>query len=163
MNLNEYAKHRGVSLRAVQKAIETERITVTYSGAHKKIDPETADKEWVENATQPTKFDHEADDEELKKRGVPSARTSDAVIKAYKARLAKLELKQKENELIEKSNIYNQLSTTTRIIRESLLQIPLKLAPEITSMTEPHDIENRLYDEIERVLNELSELADRYK
>ena len=45
-SLRGYSKHRGVSLRAVQKAIQTGRIKLTASG---KIEPATADEEWDRN------------------------------------------------------------------------------------------------------------------
>lgn len=46
MSYRAYARHRNVTLRAVQKAIESGRITVT---ADKKIDSDLADKQWEAN------------------------------------------------------------------------------------------------------------------
>lgn len=46
VSLRAYARHRGVSLKAVQKAIESGRITKTPDG---KINPEQADAEWARN------------------------------------------------------------------------------------------------------------------
>lgn len=43
LSLRAYAKHRGCSLKAVQKAIQTGRIQTTPEG---KIDPEAADQLW---------------------------------------------------------------------------------------------------------------------
>ncbi|WP_341238034.1 hypothetical protein [uncultured Limnobacter sp.] len=46
MGWREYARHRGVTLRAVQKAIESGRIVLDEN---KKIDAAQADKDWVLN------------------------------------------------------------------------------------------------------------------
>lgn len=48
-----YAKHRGCTLRAVQKAMESNRITFVYDDkGHRKIpDIEQADREWAENTS----------------------------------------------------------------------------------------------------------------
>jgi hypothetical protein len=46
MGQRAYARHRGVSLRAVQKALEAKRIFLNANG---KIDSEVADRDWAEN------------------------------------------------------------------------------------------------------------------
>ena len=46
MSLRAYAKHRGVAMSAVQKAIRAGRIPTTADG---KIDPAQADAEWARN------------------------------------------------------------------------------------------------------------------
>lgn len=46
MGYREYARHRGVTLGAVQKAIKSERITLNANG---KIDPALADQQWRDN------------------------------------------------------------------------------------------------------------------
>src|SRR3989304_739104 len=51
ISLRAYAKHRGVSLPAVQKAIRAGRITTTPAG---KIDSARADADWERNTTPPT-------------------------------------------------------------------------------------------------------------
>lgn len=49
LSLRAYAKHRGVTLRAVQKAIESGRIlTVKDDQGRPKINPEESDKRWAE-------------------------------------------------------------------------------------------------------------------
>lgn len=49
MGFREYARHRGVSLGAVQKAIKSNRISVN---GDKKIDSEIADRDWDSNTDQ---------------------------------------------------------------------------------------------------------------
>ena len=49
MGFREYARHRKVTLRAVQKAIEAGRITVVGEGAQRRIDADQADRDWRAN------------------------------------------------------------------------------------------------------------------
>lgn len=49
MGFREYARHRGVTLRAVQKAIEAGRIAVVGEGAQRRIDSAIADAAWRAN------------------------------------------------------------------------------------------------------------------
>src|SRR5688572_2535571 len=58
LSLRAYAKHRGVSLPAVQKALRTGRITALPDG---KIDSIQADGEWAKNTTpRPQRSDRRA-------------------------------------------------------------------------------------------------------
>jgi hypothetical protein len=54
MGFREYARHRDVSLRAVQKAIEANRITIVEIDGRKKIDRDQADRDWL-RLTDPAK------------------------------------------------------------------------------------------------------------
>jgi hypothetical protein len=49
MGYRQYARHRGVTLRAVQKAIEAGRIAVVGEGAQRRIDSDLADTAWRAN------------------------------------------------------------------------------------------------------------------
>ena len=57
MNLSQYAKHRGVSLAAVQKALKTSRIKVSRAEVRGKmklsfVESEAADRDWKNNTDQ---------------------------------------------------------------------------------------------------------------
>lgn len=49
MGFREYARHRSVTLRAVQKAIEAGRIATVGEAPHRKIDSDQADRDWRVN------------------------------------------------------------------------------------------------------------------
>lgn len=49
MGIREYARHRQVTHRAVQKAIEAGRIVTVGEGATRKIDSDQADRDWRVN------------------------------------------------------------------------------------------------------------------
>lgn len=64
MSQRGYARHRGVAHRAVQKAIESGRITTVDGTPGGKIDSAVADRQWAENTShshlrQPTKREKE--------------------------------------------------------------------------------------------------------
>ena len=46
MSLRQYARHRGVGLSAVQKAITSKRVSTLKDG---RVDSEAADAEWKRN------------------------------------------------------------------------------------------------------------------
>lgn len=51
LNFSQYAKHRGVSVEAVSKAVRTGRVTVVATpDGQRFINPETADAEWDRNS-----------------------------------------------------------------------------------------------------------------
>ena len=50
MNLSAYAQHKGVTVAAVKKAIESGRIKVTKKNGKYNIDSETADRQWAANS-----------------------------------------------------------------------------------------------------------------
>lgn len=54
MGYREYSRHRGVTLRAVQKAIEAGRIRLVEVDGKPRIDSAQADADWIEN-TDPAK------------------------------------------------------------------------------------------------------------
>jgi hypothetical protein len=49
MGYREYGRHRGVALRAVQKAIEAGRIRTVMVGVRAMIDSDQADRDWQSN------------------------------------------------------------------------------------------------------------------
>lgn len=171
LGINAYAEHRNVHMKTVQKAIAKGKISYEYKSGRKMIDWKKADKEWEQNHVKEwagadvygTNSDGEFPKDGPPKEVHPNIRVQESYIKAYRARLAKLELDQKLGNVIDRSQVYNEVQQTMRVVREALLQIPMRVAPDVTSMVDPTDIENKLYEEIERVLNELSELAKRYE
>lgn len=113
LSLRAYAKHRGVTLKAVQEAIEYGRIQKTNG----KVDPIAADKEWQEK-TNPAMARGKTD--------IPEYHRSRAIREAYEAQLAKLEYEEKAGKLInaeETRLAWLKIITTTKT---KLLAIPSK-------------------------------------
>src|ERR1035438_4935976 len=67
MSLRQYARHRGVGLSAVQKAISSKRVSTLKDG---RVDSETADAEWKRNTRAPPPLGNEEDPRGASLRGL---------------------------------------------------------------------------------------------
>lgn len=151
MSLRAYARHRGVALSAVQKAIATGRIHPEPNGS---IDPAKADAQWdrhtrtsqpttprvttprpppvAQHASQPAApppMPQASDDA----RGVDYHKAR-AVRETYSARLAKLEFEERTGKLISKDEVDIKYFQLARQLRDRMQQIPRKVAPEIVAL-----------------------------
>ena len=147
MSLRAYARHRGVALSAVQKAIATGRIHPEPDGG---IDPAKADAQWdrhtrtaqpttprvttarpppVSQPAPPPPMPQASDDA----RGVDYHKAR-AVRETYSARLAKLEFEERTGKLISKDEVDIKYFQLARQLRDRMQQIPRKVAPEIVAL-----------------------------
>ena len=151
MSLRAYARHRGVALSAVQKAIASGRIHPEPDGS---IDPIKADAQWdrhtrtaqpttprvtttrpppvAQHASQPAApppMPQASDDA----RGVDYHKAR-AVRETYSARLAKLEFEERTGKLISKDEVDIKYFQLARQLRDRMQQIPRKVAPEIVAL-----------------------------
>ena len=151
MSLRAYARHRGVALSAVQKAIASGRIHPEPDGS---IDPIKADAQWdrhtrtaqpttprVTTTRPPPAFQPaaqpaapppmpQASDDA---RGVDYHKAR-AVRETYSARLAKLEFEERTGKLISKDEVDIKYFQLARQLRDRMQQIPRKVAPEIVAL-----------------------------
>ena len=157
LSLRAYAKHRGVSLAAVQKALQSGRITANADGL---IDSERADAEWKAK-TRPG--------QRRAKTGLPSpAQPADApaagldyfraraIRESYLARLAKIEFEEKTAKLVSRDEVQVAAFTKARTIRDNLLNIPDRLAATLAAETDADRVHQLLSAEIRQALEELS-------
>lgn len=145
LSRREYAAHRGIAVSAVQKAIETGRITLTDG----KIDPEKADKEWAEN-TNPTYNTPRTNDSSSN-----SYQRSKAMKSTYDAMLKKLEYEERAGKLIPLAQAQSEAFAAARFSRDQLLMIPRRVAPRLIGQTNISDIEYILTQEITEALRNL--------
>lgn len=145
LSRREYAAHRGVAVSAVQKAIETGRITLTDG----KIDPEKADKEWVEN-TNPIYNSPRTDDSSSN-----PYQKSKIMKTTYDAMLKKLEYEERAGKLIPRAQVESDAFAAARTARDHLLMIPKRVAPRIIGLKNISDIEYILSQEITSSLTSL--------
>src|SRR5688500_5153193 len=95
LSIRGYAKHRGVSHTAVEKALAQGRIRTAASGL---IDVAEADRDWSRNTSvPPPRRSMQAD----AATSGPSYAQSRANREAYLARLAKLEFEEKSGKLVD--------------------------------------------------------------
>jgi hypothetical protein len=152
MSLRAYAKHRGETLGAVQKALKTGRITALKSG---KIDPAAADKAWSQG-TDPSK-----------QRKAPGAGGNSsenfamarAAREAYNAKLAELNFRERAKQLVDAGTVRARAFENARAVRDAVLGLPNKIGAELAAETDPVKVQNLLILELTRVLEELATAA----
>lgn len=148
LGLRAYARHRGVSLSAVQKAIKSERIPTCSVKGQVQIDPEIADKAWEQNS-RPTP-DLEQDN---------LYQVSRAEKEHYLAQLAKLEYEEKMGTLLNADEVRDNIIKLVTETKDSLLGIPDRIAPELVAISDLHEMSVKLRAEINSTLTSLSRLT----
>lgn len=145
MGFREYARHRGVTLRAVQEAIHSGRIgTIRDSKGRKRIDGPRADRSWREN-TNPN----------MARSGEPPSR--DRVIKeVYEAKLAKLAYEEKSRNLVDAEKVKEDAARTAKIVRDHVLKIPDQISAELVGITDQAVMHTTL---TQMLVNSLQELC----
>ena len=158
-----YAKHRGVSPAAVFDAIDKGRLCTSLeqkeSGRYL-IDVDAADAEWAANTDSGTgSLAHmknrpqvEAPQDEAQPQTYAEAR---AQHERFKARLAQLELEQREGKLVEVDAVQRESFRIARLVRDAMLNIPDRVAGELAAETNQFKVHQRLVKEIRRALEDL--------
>jgi hypothetical protein len=164
LSVTEYAKSRGKSQPAVSEAIRQGRLqkclTVMPSGRYK-IEPELADQEWADNtdvltggASHLSKRTHP-----MKPPPEPGETLTYAEARAqherFKSRLAELEVATIEGKLVNADEVKREAFRTARQVRDSLLNLPDRLAAELAAEPNQFKVHQRLVKEIRRALEEL--------
>ncbi len=120
MSLREYARHRGVALSAVQKAISSGRISTLADG---RIDPAAADAAWAQNTNTYAPAVTRGE-EDLPGFGASQYTKARAVREHYQARLAKIDYEERIGKVIPADEMKVAAFNFTRLIRDRLMNIP---------------------------------------
>lgn len=155
MSLREYARHRGISHQAVRKALARGRITeLRREGNRILVDSAAADQQWNQATDQARQRGEQAQQHGSEtSRAYASAR---AVREQYEARLARLAFEEKSGKLVSSDEVKVAAFNAARNARDALLNIPDRIAPMITGMTDTRAIHRTLTEEITRVCQQLS-------
>jgi phage terminase Nu1 subunit (DNA packaging protein) len=170
IGLREYARRRGVSLGAVQKAVKSGRI-VLLDG---KIDPEVADIQWARNtnpaqqrgsaavasmasttAIAPRASRGPAGDSSDDGAG-PQLLESRARREQALAELAELELAEKRGELVPVADIRKALVPKILGVRDALDTLADRLAPLLAAESDPAKVYALLKAEHRQILAQLT-------
>lgn len=175
MGYREYARHRGVSLGAVQKALRAGRIS---ANEEKKIDSAVADREWDVNtdasriavnaievaaplAQKEISFAAPAGEEADKPaaeeltgsdNNASRYRESRASREFYVAAKQKLEYEQLLGQLINVDEAKRIAFTSFRAIRDSVLNVAARIKDQLAAETDPHVCEELLERELSAAL-----------
>lgn len=168
MTQAEYARHRGVSPPAVHAAIKRGRITLVDG----KIDSAQADIEWDKNTDHGRRenafgnANRQRAEESAIIRQAESGEPTALDYMSWKARReraealrAELAHEQDAGNLYEKAASDRAAKTMARLLRDHLLAVPSRLAPELVAMTEVTAIERRLTAEMRVALNTVERCA----
>lgn len=148
VSIREYARQRGVSHTAVQKAIKSGRLLQSVTGLGTKailIDVDLANEEWPTGAKEvmqsaieevqagPSAPAREPQGE-LSKTSSTYAQ-SRAVREAYAARLAKLEFERRSGKLVEAAEVEKRWTDIASTVRTRVLGIASKAKQRIPGLT----------------------------
>lgn len=172
MGFREYARHRGVTLRAVQKAIEAGRIATVGEGRERKIDAAQADLLWAANtdpAAQsllysagplPTGDLAAAPAAEPAEDADPPASLASPEYRAARARREEirrdreqLELDRMRGSLIPLPDAQQVVYTSFRTLRDACMHIGARLKDRCAAQTDAFVVEQLITEEIEGVFS----------
>jgi hypothetical protein len=185
MSLRAYARHRGVSLRAVQKALASGRISARKDG---RLDAEVADANWARNtaprplpsstpATKssgqakaakqapPQSSHHHAEARPLTREPAEPPRLESgveyskarAVRESYLARMAKIDFEERSAKLVSADEVKVAAFNRFRQFRDGVLNLPDRLAAVLAAESDPSQVHLALSTEIRKVLLEFSD------
>lgn len=182
IGVREYARHRGVSHTAVEKAIKSGRIQKEPDGT---IDPAKADAAWACNTNPAQQRKPEPEllkpvpiptnpspqlapirqptprlvaEAETVPSGVagPNYQVSRAIRETYNAKLTRLDYEERTGKLLNAEDVAREAFAVARRVRDRLLCIPSRMAAVLASETDSKAIERLMDQELRIALEELS-------
>jgi pyruvate/2-oxoglutarate dehydrogenase complex dihydrolipoamide acyltransferase (E2) component len=158
MSLRQYARHRGVSLAAVQKAIQSGRIAKLPDG---QVESEAADVDWERNTatyapavTRPSRLE---EDDGAIAGGASQYTRARAVREHYQARLAKIDYEERVGKLVSKDEVQVSAFNKFRQFRNQLLNLPDRVASMLAAENDAAKVHEILSTEVRQVLNEFAD------
>lgn len=161
---DQYGERRGVSGRAVRKAIATGRLSLSVvgEGRRRKIDPDIADKEWNSNTQGAKQRGAAAAAAEARSGGEPGAgpltqAKASALKSALQAKILELELRKRQNALLDSEAVSRQVERSFRDIRDRLLAVPLRVAPLVAAEPDQRRCEDIIGKAIKETLERFAD------
>jgi hypothetical protein len=180
MSLRAYARHRGVSLRAVQKALKSGRISAREDG---RLDADVADANWARNTAprpqSPVKspikpavpkaasenVHHHSDSHPVARESLESPRLESgleyskarAVRENYLARLARMDFEERTKKLVSRDAVQVAAFNRYRRYRDGMLNIPDRLAAVLAAEADPRRVHELMSMEIRKALTDFSD------
>jgi hypothetical protein len=155
LSMRAYARHRGVALAAVQKAIASGRISTQPDG---RIDSEIADVQWAETtmwgASNMNGGEVGGDSSGHKPSNYAEAR---AERERYAALLTRLKYEERAGGLVRRDQVEDAIFKTAREFRDRMQSIPDRISAVIAAETDVAVIHQILSDEIRAALNDFAD------
>ena len=164
VSLAAYARHRGVSKTAVQKAVREGRLKDSFTkvGVRYQFDVEAADREWdgsTDYLRHPTLqlVGSTNVDDALSALGNPDLNKVRILKEFALAEEARLRVKEKEGQLVSATEAERLRFGQARQVRDAFSAFPARVAAEVAALTDKKQVEIL----IERAIHEaLEDLAD---
>lgn len=158
LSIRGYAAYRaskglpGGTAWAVQKALRDGRLPGAKKDARGnwQIDPEVADREWLEN-TDPTRAESA--------NGADTLAAARLLKEQYNAKLAQIEYETKAGKLIDAETASREQFAVFRALRDRLLKIPDRIEGEIVGL-DPREAGELLRAELRTALEEVASVDD---
>lgn len=164
VSIRKFARTRGVSQTAVQKAIKAGRIEKEPDGS---INEKTASLAWDQNTNLGKKREpiepiippppEDTKEERDSRRANRAYNMARAVREEYSSRSARLEYEQKAKSLVSASDIKMEAFQNGRIMRDTFLNLPNRISHELAAETDPDKIHTFLTKIIHETLIALFE------
>jgi hypothetical protein len=160
VSLRAYARMRGCSLTAVQKAIASKRITTLADGT---IDAERANQEWAKNTfAGQTIHKTQTAPSPMQESPAPSGDPVTAYLRAravkesFAARTAQLEYEERAGKLIPAARAAEYAAGFSSIVKDGLMAMPDRLAPMLAAVDDEKAIHRMLVAEVSAALRKVS-------
>jgi len=160
VSIREYSRMRGVSHRAVQKAIESGRIKVSKSEVHGQkifyfIDPESANVAWAQN-TDPGAIKKTAGPvtaptiEPPRETAATGSMYNQArtINETYKAKLAQLKYEEESGKKIDAEKVKVLFFNKAQTVMQNMLNIPDRISSILAAETNEKSVRDILVYEI---------------
>jgi hypothetical protein len=155
LSMRAYARHRAVALAAVQKAIESARISLAPNGT---IDPELADRQWENNTRlgPPAILKPAQNTNNRASDGASQYTEARAERERYVALRAQLEYEQRAAKLVNIHEVQAEVFNAFRELRDRVLNVPDRVSALLASESDPAKINQILAAEIRSALQEFA-------
>ncbi len=155
LSMRAYARHRSVTLAAVQKAVESGRISIQPDGG---IDPELADCQWEENTRSiPSCIVKGA---QVREDGSSGGASRYAAARAerehYAALLARAEYEERIGNLVSKDEVETTTFQMFRQFRDRMLLLPDRISAVIAAETSAAVVHEILAGEVRTALEDFA-------
>lgn len=170
VNQRQFAELKGCTAEAVRLAIKDGRLKncLQYLPGKKKplIDPVMAAAEWEANTRHDKRFNVSPEYKEphIRQRQLdPSAMDLAAATRLkeeYAAKLMQLKFDRESGKVVDAADVKKEAFKLARTVRDSMLNIPDRVAAEFAGCSTAAEIHMRLTDEIRQALEALAALPE---
>lgn len=132
---------------------------------HGKLDPRTVDQAFVANINElynPNRNRRQPNAQEFINATIPDLNESRSRREFAKAQMDELKLEQLRGALVSKADIDAALFDISRELRDGIMNIPVRIADVVASMTDASEVETYLEKEFEEVLESFAQRCENF-